>query len=127
FAPLQISPAEPSREPALTDNGLGLLVPGAGPAPALLLSHADSARRLFNRRDLATARELHALFAHSLRSRDAFEAGAKAERTRIACDIHDNIGARLLTALHASLPDRKNSLIRETLADLRSIINDIST
>ena len=127
FTPLQIGPAEPSPEPALVDNGLGLLVPGAGPAPALLLSHADSARRLFNRRDLATARELHALFAHSLRSRDAFEAGAKAERTRIAGDIHDNIGARLLTALHASVPDRKNSLIRETLADLRSIINDIST
>lgn len=127
FNPLQIGPAEPTDEPSLVDNGLRLLVPGAGPAPALLLSHADSARRLFNRRDLATARELHALFAHSLRSRDAFEAGAKAERTRIAGDIHDNIGARLLTALHASVPDRKNSLIRETLADLRSIINDIST
>jgi two-component system sensor histidine kinase DevS len=38
--------------------------------------------------------------------------------------MHDNIGVQLLGALHSRDPVRKDELIRDTLADLREIINN---
>ena len=46
------------------------------------------------------------------------------ERARISRDMHDNIGARLLSALHYPGADRKDRLIRDALSDFRDIIND---
>lgn len=46
------------------------------------------------------------------------------ERDRISRDIHDNIGAQLLSALHSRELGRKDDLLRDSLADLRTIIND---
>ena len=57
-------------------------------------------------------------------SRNAYDRGVAEERTRIARDIHDNIGAQLMRALHSSRADRKDTMIRETLADLRDVINN---
>jgi signal transduction histidine kinase len=48
------------------------------------------------------------------------------ERRRIARDMHDNIGAQLLGALHSRETERKDTMIRETLSDLRDIINNAS-
>jgi signal transduction histidine kinase len=45
------------------------------------------------------------------------------ERSRIARDMHDNIGAQLLRALHNPEASSKDTRIRECLADLRAIIN----
>jgi signal transduction histidine kinase len=57
-------------------------------------------------------------------SRDAYERGVIVERRRIAGDIHDNLGASLLSALHSRDGERKDRYIRETLADLRSIVTE---
>src|SRR5690606_21424749 len=46
--------------------------------------------------------------------------------SRIARDMHDNIGVQLVGALHSRQPVRKDTLIRETLSDLRDIINNAS-
>ncbi|SMX27543.1 Sensor histidine kinase DesK [Pelagimonas phthalicica] len=64
------------------------------------------------------------MLAHAIASRDAQEVGASAERTRIARDMHDNLGAQLLSALHSDRLDRKDTLIRQTISDLRDIINN---
>ncbi len=111
---------------ALQDDGSVLLIPGVGSIPALRLEHADGGRRLFSMRDANLAGELHAMLRHVADSRDAFEQGAAQERERIAIDIHDNIGVQLLGALHSHAPDRKDAMIRETLSDLRDIINNAS-
>src|SRR3546814_19522234 len=65
------------------------------------------------------------MFDHLVRNRAAFDAGAQTERSRIARDIHDHVGASLLDALHSEEAGRKDRLIRETLADLRGIVNGV--
>lgn len=66
------------------------------------------------------------MLRHALASRHAFENGVLQERSRIARDMHDNVGAQLLRALHAREEGKRESLLRETLTDLRGIINDAS-
>src|SRR5690606_3440360 len=99
-----------------------LLIPPAGPLPALTLRFADGGRRLFSQSDLDRATELTELMQHALDSRDAHERGARQERSRIARDLHDNIGAQLLRTLHSADAQRKDAIVSETLTDLRDII-----
>ena len=125
FRPLQSVPIQPDGDLAYIDTeGLSLYVPAAGDASALLLQYPDDGRALFSPEDVALARQLTKLLKYAKESRDAYDRGASEERTRIARDIHDNIGAQLMRALHSERTDRKDTMIRETLADLRDVINN---
>ncbi len=126
FNPLEIACAEPASAPALREDGLWLAIPAIGALPPVELRYADGGRRLFSARDLERARELTAMLAQAMESRAAHERGVSEERARIARDIHDNIGVQLLAALHSPDLTRKDLLIRETLTDLRDIINNAS-
>lgn len=109
---------------ALDEEGLALLIPGADGLAGLRLAYADGGRRLFGPRDLGMAGELLDMLTAAAHSRRSYEKGVLTERGRIARDIHDNIGAQLMTALHSPAPERKDVVIRETLQDLRGIIDD---
>jgi signal transduction histidine kinase len=89
-----------------------------------VLRYAAQGRRLFSSEDakLATA----ALNMHRVvdQSHLAYERGVNVERDRISRDVHDNIGAQLLSALHAAEGSRKDALLRDALTDLRQIISD---
>src|SRR5690606_29360837 len=95
----------------------------AGLAP-LKLSYAHSGRRLLSPRDRRLAGEICAMPAHAITSREAHEKGATEERMRIARDMHNNLAAQLLSALHSETRERKDTLIRETISDLRDIVNN---
>jgi signal transduction histidine kinase len=57
----------------------------------------------------------------------AFERGRRAERARLAQDLHDDLGARLLTLIvRAKEPALADSL-RETLRDLKALTRGLST
>jgi len=125
FDPLRIEGASyEGRTPALADDGLALLLPAVGGLTALRLEYARGGRGLFTSRDRVAAEELLDMLRHALGSRDAYEEGVRVERARIARDMHDNVGAQLLRALHSRDEVRREGLLRETLADLRGIIND---
>lgn len=126
FNPLAAQPCDPVAAPALLDDGLGLVVPGCRDLPGFRLDHASAGRRLFSTRDLDLAAEVSAMLASALDSRESYEKGVVEERMRIARDIHDNIGVQLMGALHSREAERKDTLIRETLTDLRDIINNAS-
>jgi signal transduction histidine kinase len=110
--------------PVLEEHGEALVLPSAGELGAVRLEHARGGRALFSPRDAATAAELLDLLRHVMESRDAYERGVRVERGRIARDIHDNIGARLLGALHSREETRREEALRGALSDLRGIIND---
>lgn len=93
-------------------------------APALQLRYRNGGRGLFSPRDLALAQEMVKLMRFAEESRNAYDRGVSEERARIARDIHDNIGAQLLRALHSRETGRKDSMIRETLTDIRDVINN---
>lgn len=127
FNPLHIEAALDENapvSPAIRDDGLVLALPGFGDVRPLLLSYAHAGRKLFSRGDQKLARELCMMLDHAIRSRQAREEGVAEERARISRDMHDNIGAKLLSALHSSSQDRKNAMIRDALGDFRLIINN---
>lgn len=126
FQPLRIVGGTHVAEPALLEDGAALAIPATAMLPPLRLEHAMRGRRLFSSREHARASELCAMLSHAIASRLAHERGVAEERQRITSDMHDNIGVQLLGALHSRDPARKDELIRDTLADLREIINNSS-
>lgn len=128
FSPLEILEAEgPVEEPEIREEGIEMRLPSTPGHPALILRHPWRGRALFSPDHLATAAKLIELMAHAEESRRAYDRGVAEERHRIARDMHDNIGAQLLGALHSGDYDRKDLMIRETLTDLRDIINNAAT
>jgi len=128
FTPLEIVEAEePVETPEIREEGIEMRLPSTPGHPALILRHPWRGRGLFSPDHLATARKLIELMAHAEESRRAYDRGVAEERHRIARDMHDNIGAQLLGALHSGDYDRKDLMIRETLTDLRDIINNAAT
>ncbi len=124
FDPLAIHPDANVAKATLSPDGLSLHVPAIDAVPALRLDYAHGGRSLFSPRDVAVVEEISAMLSHAIESRSAYEKGVSEERTRIARDMHDNIGAQLLGALHSQDAEHKDTMIRETFADIRQILND---
>lgn len=126
FQPLRIVAGDDVAKPVLLDDGAVLAIPATGPLAPLRLEHAMRGHRLFSSREQARASELCAMLSQAIASCLAYEQGVAEERKRITSDMHDNIGVQLLGALHSHDPVRKDELIRDTLTDLREIINNSS-
>lgn len=123
FHPLDLQADEKGGAVALGDEGLVLRIPGADGLVGLRLTYADRGRRLFGPRDMDRAQQLLDMLIAAAGSREAYEEGVLTERKRIARDLHDNVGAQLMTALQSAAPERKDIAIRETIAGLRDVIN----
>ncbi|TAJ68996.1 MAG: hypothetical protein EPO51_26100 [Phenylobacterium sp.] len=124
FDPLRLDVGEAGDRARLEDDGVALVTPALPGLPALRLEYARGGRALFSPADLAQADALADMLRFVFESRDAYERGVVGERKRIAGDIHDNLGASLLSALHSRDGERKDRYIREGLADLRSIVTE---
>ena len=126
FRPLSVETliGDNSPTPMIIKEGVSLVLPGVAGIAPLRLSHAHAGRKLFSRADLTLAEELCVMLTHASQSRAAREQGMTEERIRISRDIHDNIGAKLLSALHSPAEGRKDAMIREALSDLRGVINN---
>lgn len=124
FRPLGINADDSGETVTLKDEGLALRIPGTDGLAGLTLSYADGGRRLFEPSDIAQARQLLDMLSAAAGSRRAYQTGVLTERGRIARDLHDNVGAQLMTALHSPEAAHKDIVIRETIAGLRDIIDD---
>jgi two-component system, NarL family, sensor histidine kinase DevS len=125
FQPLEVSEGDPAlAAPRLSDDGKLLELPAVLGASALVLRYKQRGAALFTRRDAELAQQLVQLADYVEANRSAYDQGVNQERLRIARDIHDNIGAQLMQALHSDEAPRKDAMIRNTLADLREIINN---
>jgi signal transduction histidine kinase len=60
------------------------------------------------------------------RMAQAFEQGRSTERTRLAQDLHDDIGARLLTLIVRARDPALADALRETLRDLKALTRGLS-
>ncbi|MDO5625609.1 MAG: hypothetical protein Q4G71_13085 [Pseudomonadota bacterium] len=83
-------------------QGAGLRLPPVADMPGMLLWHRSDGTRLFSRDDRHLAQRLHELVSQALQAREAYGQGATDERARIADDLHDDLGAKLLTLAHAA-------------------------
>ena len=102
FDPLAVVELDAGDAPAavvLGDQGASLAVPPVASSPALRLTHAGGGRRLFRPADVRLASRLVALLRTADASRAAFETGVRAERARIARDLHDHVSSPLMAGL----------------------------
>lgn len=125
FGPLEIRAVE-TEEPRVRveDEGTLMLLPGVADSPPLSLRYRNGGRGLYSPKDVALAAQIVKLMRYAEENRNAYDRGVSEERARIARDIHDNIGAQLLRALHSRETGRKDAMIRETLTDIRDVINN---
>ena len=127
FDPLVMTPLEH----AVTDveigrEGLEVRLPAAADTPALELRYPWRGEHLFGSSDRDLARELVRLMRYVEVSRDAFERGGVEERRRIARDLHDDVGARLLSGLYKTEVSDTHRVLRDALADIRTIVSGLS-
>jgi signal transduction histidine kinase len=125
FRPLDLHPlSEPQPVARIADNGLALRVPGIGAHAAWEARYPDDGHRLFSRRDIEVVAAVRAVLDRVAAYQIALEHSVEVERARVAQDLHDDIGARLLTLLHRSEGETARQ-VREVLANLRLAVHGL--
>ncbi|MEY2838588.1 MAG: hypothetical protein RJB60_887 [Pseudomonadota bacterium] len=95
-------------------------------AQVLVLRHANKGRRLFTSEDARLATRIMEQLQRVLSFDRAVEQGRSEERLRIAQDLHDDIGARLLTLMYQAPNPDIEDYIRHTLQDLKTLTRGLS-
>lgn len=130
FEPRDLGHSDHTGQVEVVEQGQTLLVPGQGVVRGMTQRLAARGTRLFNTDDRRRAQEIVDLVQHGLAAQAAYQRGALEERQRIASDLHDDLGAKLLTIAQASAqPEgmaRVASLAREALDDMRLSVRGLS-
>ncbi len=128
FDPLAIEPSGQNVDTVqIRDEGLEVLLPAAADTLALVLRYPWRGQRLFGTAHQKLASELVRLMRYTEESRNAYERGSLAERQRIARDLHDDVGARLLSGLYKTDLGDTQRVLRDAIADIRTIVSGLST
>lgn len=127
FDPLVLEPAPAHRDDRvrLEEEGASLVLPAVASSDPLRLSLPWRGRGLFGQRDLRHAEALASLMRHADAGRRSYDRGVAEERKRITRDLHDDLGARLLSSLHEDDLDSTRTSIRHAMDDLRSLVKSI--
>jgi signal transduction histidine kinase len=134
FEPINVHqvPRHTQRARVVAD-GVSLVVPipelnanAAGAPAAIVLGFADRGRRLFTEDDARLADRIVELIARAVAYDQAVEHGRTEERVRIAQDLHDDIGARLLTLMYQAPTPEMEDYLRNTLKDLKTLTRGLA-
>ena len=126
FDPLEVEALDTwPAQPAVSDDGASLTLPAVADDSALRLRHRAGGRRLFGPDQVVLAREVVSLMRRAENTREEYARGVSEERQRIARDLHDDVGARLLTGLHREDVASARSDIRQAMAEIRAMIGSL--
>ncbi|HLL19308.1 MAG TPA: ATP-binding protein [Rubrivivax sp.] len=119
LVPMRGQPSEGSEEPP---GGL----PAGTPSAGLLLRFAHRGQRLFTLEDARLADRVVDQLRRAVAYDQAVERGRNEERLRLAQDLHDDIGARLLTLMYQAQTPEMEDYIRHTLQDLKTLTRGLA-
>ncbi|MBX3619945.1 MAG: histidine kinase [Rhizobacter sp.] len=123
------------RSPAtrVTGGGSTLLVPvpalphgESATAGTIVIRFAHHGRRLFTIEDARLAERVVEQLRRAVAFDKAVEQGRSEERLRIAQDLHDDIGARLLTLMYKAQSPEMEDYVRHTLQDLKTLTRGLA-
>lgn len=97
------------------------------PNEAWVLRYAGRGKRLFTTEDARLADRICELLQRAVAYDKAVERGRREERMRIAQDLHDDIGARLLTLMYKAQSPEVEDYVRHTLQDLKTLTRGLAT
>ena len=132
FEPLELRQlARRSSHARVVGDGASLLVPVPQVAPdatpkVILLGFAQRGARMFTADDARLADRVVDLLARAVEFDQAVERGRSEERVRIAQDLHDDIGARLLTLMYQAPTREMEDYVRHTLKDLKTLTRGLA-
>ncbi|WP_284620074.1 sensor histidine kinase [Aquabacterium humicola] len=137
FEPLEVARvARPVSRTRVASDGSTMVVPvprlpGAdadeqAASGAILLRYARRGRRLFSSEDARLTDRVLEQLRRAVAYDRAVEQGRSEERTRIAQDLHDDIGARLLTLMYKAQNPEMEEYIRHTLQDLKTLTRGLA-
>ncbi|MGD9835750.1 MAG: sensor histidine kinase [Piscinibacter sp.] len=134
FEPMEVVLVERRvRAMRVSSDGSTLTLPvpslDGDPAPAsgsIVLRFAHRGRRLFTFEDARLTARVVDQLRRAVAFDKAVEQGRSEERARIAQDLHDDIGARLLTLMYKAQSPEMEEYVRHTLQDLKTLTRGLA-
>lgn len=134
FNPLHISASGKALPCSrIVDGGATLLLPipswsqpGQHAPLSIVMRYAQQGQRLFHSEDAVLAERLVDQLRRAVAFDRAVEQGRSEERMRLAQDLHDDIGARLLTLMYQASNPEMEAYIRHTLQDLKTLTRGLA-
>ena len=135
FEPVEVTLVDTVVSSAHTVNdGSAMLVPvpavegssPSGQSTSILLRRAQQGRRLFTSDDARLAERIGEQLRRAVAFDQAVEHGRGEERRRLAQDLHDDIGARLLTLMYKAQSPEMEDYARHTLQDLKTLTRGLA-
>ena len=136
FEPLEVQMLDrPSARSRVLGDGSALLVPlptidadhERGIDGSIVLRFAERGKRMFSRDDARLTDRVVEQLRRAVAYDKAVERGRSEERARIAQDLHDDIGARLLTLMYKAQTPEMEDYIRHTLKDLKTLTRGLAS
>lgn len=123
FSPLNIETGNNTDKIAILNDGQTLSVPSLADMPSWEIHFPQQGRQLFSKQDVDLVVLIDRLVHSAFNGLSAKEQGMQAERSRIKRDLHDDLGARLLSLSHSMNLDDSQKHARQAIEELRYILS----